>query len=336
MDNEHPRARLYYLFGAHQNPHGTPWLARLPAGLFAIPVGLFGLVGAWRRAAAFGLHLADIIDTILAWPVAAIWMLTVALYAVKCKRHPQAVLREFRHPIQGSLMALAPLSALLAVINLGHAGQVAWLVVTVLALAAHAVLAVRVVSQLATGQFPVNAITPALYLPLAGGSLVGAMALSFLGYTGGGMLLFGVGIAGWVMLEIRVMRRMFEEPMPESVRPTIGVELAPPVIATLAAAIIWPTLPADALLIGLGCAAVPFATVLARYRWWAEMPFSIGFWSFSFPLAALASVALETVHRGGGPMWLGTAVLAFASAIILGLLVRTAGLLVQGSLLPPE
>lgn len=28
-----------------------PWLARLPAALFAIPVGLFDLAGAWHRAA---------------------------------------------------------------------------------------------------------------------------------------------------------------------------------------------------------------------------------------------------------------------------------------------
>ena len=336
MDNENPRARLYYLFGTNQNPQGASWLARLPAGIFAISVGLFGLVGAWRRAAAAGWQLAGDVASFLIWPVAAVWIVSLILYSLKCKRHPQAVAREYRHPVQGSLQALLPLSVLLAIIQFNQPGQGVWLILTLIALGLHVLIALRVVTTLTTGQMPSNAITPALYLPVVGGALVGAMTLASLHYPGWAAMLFGTGLSGWALLEARILGRLFEGPMPEALRPTIGVELAPPAIATLTSAVIWPQLPAEVLMIGVGVCIAPFVGVMVRYRWWRAVPFSIGFWSFSFPLAALASVIVEAVHRGRWPLWIGIAALLAASAVIAFLTLRTVVLLLQGRFLPAE
>jgi tellurite resistance protein len=336
MDNENPRARLYYLFGTNQHPHGSSWLARLPAGIFAISVGLFGLVGAWRRAAAFGWQIAGDVAALLIWPVVAIWVISLILYALKCKRHPESVIQEYRHPVQGSLQALIPLSVLLAVIHFNQPHQGVWLVLALVALGLHLVIALRVVSTLATGRMPTNAITPALYLPVVGGALVGAMSLAALQYPGWAAMLFGTGLSGWALLEARILSKLFEGPMPEGVRPTIGVELAPPAIATLTAAVIWPQLPAEVLMIGLGVSIAPFVGVMARYRWWCDVPFSVGFWSFSFPLAALASVILEAVNRGSWPSWIGIVALLAATSVIAFLALRTAILLLQGRFLPRQ
>jgi tellurite resistance protein len=123
--------------------------------------------------------------------------------------------------------------------------------------------------------------------------------------------------------------------MPEALRPTIGVELAPPSVATLAAGTIWPMLPGEVLIVGLGVAAGPIVAVMARYKWWHNVPFSIGFWSFSFPLAALAGAVVEVVRRGGWPPLVGGIALAVASTVIAVLAARTLALLVRGKLLPP-
>ena len=122
--------------------------------------------------------------------------------------------------------------------------------------------------------------------------------------------------------------------MPEQLRPTIGVEIAPPSVATLAAGVIWPTLPGEVLIVGLGIAAGPILAVLARYPWWSRTPFGIGFWSFSFPLAALAGAVIEVVRRGGWPATVGGIALAVASFVIAYLAVRTLALLVRGRILP--
>jgi tellurite resistance protein len=299
-------------------------------------LGLFGLVGAWRRAAAHGWTLAQGVGDLMLWPVTAIWTLSLLLYAFKCKRHPQAVLRESRHPVQGSLQALAPLSMLLATVQLHRPGQGVWLVLAVLALGLLGFIAWRVLSALATGRMPANAVTPALYLPLVGTGLVGGMAMASLDHAGLAAVLFGSGIAGWALLEARVLNRLFDGPLPEALRPTIGVELAPPVVATLSAAIVWPALPGDGLAIGLGAAIIPFAAVAARYAWWSAAPFSLGFWSFSFPLSSLAAATIEVTHRSGWPQWIGIGVLLAASAAIAWLALRTLILLLQGRLLPVE
>lgn len=336
MDNDHPRARLYYLFNAAHHPQGTSWLARLPAGMFAIPVALFGLNGAWRRAAAYGWPFAAKVSTLLVWPVTGLWLLLLLLYAMKCKRHPHAVLREFHHPVQGPLQALIPLSLLLAVIQFGRPDQGIWLVLAALALGVNAVTALRTASILVTGRMPPNAVTPALYLPVVGAALIGSMAFANLGATTLAALLFGTGISGWVLLETRIMNSLFQARMPDALRPTIGIELMPAVVATLSAASIWPNLPATMLAIGWGVAMVPLICLLVRYRQWTAMPFSLGCWSFSFPLAILASAALEVAWRGGWPLWFGQATLLAASAIAAYLLLRTVVLLLQRKLLSAD
>lgn len=312
------------------------WLSRVPAGLFAIPVGLFGLAGAWQRVTAYGWPSAAIVGDTLLTLTLIMWIFLLVLYAAKCIAHPQAVRKEFLHPVQGSLLALAPLSVMLAAINFGQSNSQWWLIAVLVALAVQGVIAIRVVSILATGQIPSNTVTPALYLPFVGGGLVGGMTMASLHYPGWGALLFGMGLAGWGLLEVRILSRLFEGPMPAPLRPTIGVELAPPAVATLAASMIWPQLPGDVLIVGLGIAAGPFVAVLARYRWWHDVPFSTGFWSFSFPLAALASVVIEVTRRGGWPPLIGTAAVLLASLVIAWLAVRTMALLLAGRLLPIE
>ncbi len=312
------------------------WLERLPASLFAIPYGLFGLAGAWRRANSFGWLWAPDAVTLLGTLGALIWCALIVCYGAKCLTFPRAVAAEFHHPVQGALLALLPLSSLLAIALFGAAHAPLYLALALTALAAQAAVAVRVVALLATGQMPANAVTPALYLPAVAGGFVGGLTISSLGYPGWGALLFGMGLAGWALLEVRVLGRLFEGPMPEPLRSTIGVELAPPSIATLAAATIWPNLPGDVLIVGLGIAVGPIVAVLVRYHWWRRAPFSAGFWSFAFPLAALAGAVCEVVRRGGWPPFVAGAALLIASSVTLFLLVRTLALTVTGRLLPPS
>ena len=314
----------------------TPWLARFPVGLFAIPVGLFALAGAWRRAAVFGWALpVDGIAGALAWSGVVLLAVLLALYLAKCLRYPHTIRSEFTHPLTGSLMALISVALLLCAVYFGEPAHAGWLALVLCALTLQGVIAVRVVAMLTTASMPVAAVTPALYIPPVAGGLVGAMALNTLGYPGWAALLFGMGLASWGLLEVRVLNRLFEGVMPEPLRPTIGVEMAPPAVATLATAVSWPTLPGDVLIIGLGLSAGPIVAVMARYKWWSKVPFAIGFWSFSFPLAALSGAVVEVVRRGGWPPLVGGMALTLSSCVIAFLSIKTLVLLAQGRLIPP-
>lgn len=312
-----------------------PWLDRFPVGLFAMPVGLLALAGAWRRAQGFGWTQALPIAQALAWTALTLLVVLLLLYAGKCLRHPRTFAAEFTHPLVGSIMALIPVSLLLCTVYFGAPGHDGWLLFTLLALTLQGVVAIRIVAMLTTASLPVAAVTPALYVPPVAGGFVGGMALSALGYPGWAALLFGMGLASWGLLEVRVLNRLFEGAMPEGLRPTIGLELAPASVATLAAGTIWPLLPGDVLIVGLGIAAGPIVAVMARYKWWGHIPFSIGFWSFSFPLAALAGAVIEVVRRGGWPPLVGGIALAFSSLAIAFLGFKTLVLILSGKLIPP-
>lgn len=110
--------------------------------------------------------------------------------------------------------------------------------------------------------------------------------------------------------------------------------MAPAAVATLAASALWPQLPAEILVIGLGIACGPVVAVLTRWHWWSRTPFTFSFWSFSFPVAALAAAIVEAVRRGGWPSEVALAAVLLASLIIAYLALRTLLLLLRGQLLP--
>jgi len=314
-----------------------PWLARLHPGLFGIALGIFGLGGAWRRLAPLIGEVANTVFVALFAVGAAILALLAVLWCAKLVRHFDVVRQEWVDPVHGAMIALLPVSTLLAVAQiapLNTDGQAIATAVILAALALQGAVAWQVVALLSTGRMPAELVTPALYLPIVPGGFVGAMALDAVGLPGWGGLLIGMGIGGWALLEVRILHRLFSGALAPALRPTLGIEMAPGAVGTLAAATLWPQLPAEALMIGLGIASGPVFAVLTRWRWWTAVPFSFGFWSFSFPLAALAGAAVEAVRRGGWPTSMALGAVAIASAVIAFLAVRTLWLLVNRRLLP--
>ncbi|MBI3286043.1 MAG: hypothetical protein HYZ65_14505 [Burkholderiales bacterium] len=314
-----------------------PWLARLHPGLFGIVLGLLALSSAWRRLVVLGWAGAELIASGLQSGGLALLALLLALTAAKLLRFPHALLMEYHHPVQGAMLALMPVSCLLAVIVL-LPQYPAWLApaqaVIALALLLQAAISWQIVSRLSTGQMPAELVSPALYLPIVPGGFVGAIAMKMLGLHGFAMLLFGMGLGGWALLEIRILNRLFSGPLPLALRPTLGIEIAPAAVGTLSAISLWPELSADILMLGLGISSGPVLAVLTRWRWWSSTPFSFGFWSFSFPLAAMASCVAEAVRRGGWPPEVALMAVLLVSLLVAFLTVRTVLQLVQGKLLP--
>ena len=316
-----------------------PWLARLHPSLFAIPLGLVGLAGAWRRAVVLGITIGQPISLWLFGAGVLLFGVLLLLWLAKLTLHPGAVRQEWEHPVQGPMLAMLPVTLLLIVALAAPALPLpyeAWLALTLGALAMQAVLAWQVVAQLSTGRMPPELVTPTLYLPTVAGGFIGSMTLGALDLAGWAALLFGMGLGAWALLEVRILNRLFAGPLPMALRSTLGVEIAPAAVGALAIATLWPALPADVLMVCLGVASGPVLAVLTRWQYWSAAPFSAGFWSFSFPLAAMAGAMVEAVRRGDWPPQVALVAVLVASAVIAFLAVRTLLLLVRGKLLPPQ
>ena len=145
-----------------------PTLVRIQASLFGIPLGLMGLSGAWGRLGFANWEVSAPIADGLFFVALALLALLLCLWLAKWALYPQAVQQEWSHPVQGALMALIPVSLMLALALLNMrwpslSGELFPLAIAVLTL--QAVMAWHVVADISTGKTPAEFITPALYLP---------------------------------------------------------------------------------------------------------------------------------------------------------------------------
>ncbi|WP_366941923.1 hypothetical protein [uncultured Nostoc sp.] len=77
-------------------------------------------------------------------------------------------------------------------------------------------------------------ITPILYLSTVAGSFVSVIVASTLGYREWGQLFFGRGLFSRLALESMIMQRLYLlEALPKPLRPTLGIQLAPLLLAVL-------------------------------------------------------------------------------------------------------
>lgn len=314
-----------------------PWLVRLPSGLFGIVLGLLSLSSGWRRLQVFDIQGAMAIADVLQVAGLGIFAVLALLSGLKFIRYPATLMAELRHPVQGAMLAIAPTCCLFIVILLLPTHK-EWLscarTLVGIALFSQLLIAWHIVSQLSTGRMPAELISPALYLPIVPGGFVGAMAMKTVELPGFAMLLFGIGLAGWALLEFKILNRLFSGPLPVALRTTLGIEVAPATVGTLTIMTLWPELSADFLMIGIGISSGLLFAVMTRWHWLLETPFNAGFWSFSFPLGAMASCVVEAVRRGNWPQEVALSAIILVSALVLFLSVRTLSLLWRGKLLP--
>lgn len=304
-------------------------LANLKPGLFAIPLGILALSACWARLAGFaGLTYpwaAWLASLLLDAGLISLAVLLVLLL-LKLVLMPARVWQEALHPGLGASFALVPVSCLLALTALivqYPQLNALWRIIMLFSLALQGLIAWRVVALLSTGALHSESVSPVLYLPIVPGGFVGAMVLYQLALPGFAMLLFGMGLGGWALLEIRILHRLFAGPLALEVRPSIGLEIAPAAVGTLAALHLWPQMSGELIMIGVGVSSGPILAILTRWRWWSSLPFSIGFWSFSFPLAAVASAMIEAVRRASWPVEVAFAACIVISGVVLILLVKT-------------
>ena len=142
-------------------------------------------------------------------------------------------------------------------------------------------------------------------------------------------MLFGLIIYGIVFY-----RLLFHEPLPPVLRPTLCILIAPPAVASLAYLALGGEF--DSLARSLFLAALFMALlVAARIRQFLEIPFAASWWSYTFPLDALAVAALR-YHGGldaGFSGALAIVILAITTLIVTTVFVLTVRALKDGTLL---
>ncbi|MPW10461.1 dicarboxylate transporter/tellurite-resistance protein TehA [Paraburkholderia sp. CNPSo 3155] len=309
----------------------------VPAGFFSIAVGSLALANLWRVAIRLW-HLPAVAGSVVTVAALAVWVVILFAYAHKWFAQTADARAELDHPVQSSFVALAPISTLLAAQLLQPYARTLALTLYGIAAVAQLGLGVYLHGRLWQGGRKPELTTPAIYLPTVGAGFVAATSSAAFGFHQLGQLFFGGGMLAWLALESMILHRAaVHGPLPEALRPTLGVQLAPPVVGGVAYLSLTsgtPDLFAFAL---LGYGLFQALMLLRLLPWIRQQAFVPGYWAFSFGVAALPTMALRLVERGAtGPIEYAAPVLfVVANAIIAILVVKTLQLLVQGKLVPP-
>lgn len=307
----------------------------VPASFFSMVLGLAGLGNGWRVAAPHW-GLPTWVGEAVMLLASLVWLSLVVLYGLKWRRHREAARAEIAHPIQCCFVALIPVTTMLVgLAALPYSRAVALVLCMAGGLGALA-FGVWRHGGLWRGGRSVSATTPVLYLPTVAANLVSAIAISALGWPELGQLFFGAGVLAWLALESLIIGRLLTaEELPPALRPTLGIQLAPPAVALLAYASITTGPPDIVARMLLGYALVQGLLAL-RLLPWVRQAYTPGYWAYTFGVTAIATAVLRYTERGNDPIFSALAPLLFVAAngVVLGLALRTGVALVQGRLLP--
>jgi tellurite resistance protein len=308
----------------------------IPAAFFGIAVGALAFANLWRVAIRLW-HLPAVVGTSLTVVALAVWLVVLAAYGHKWLTQTADARAEIQHPVQSSFVALGPVSSLLAAQLLEPYAHTLALALFGIATIAQLALGVYLHGRLWQGGRQPELITPAIYLPTVAPSFVAGTAAAAFGFHQLGVLFFGAGVLSWLALESLILHRAaVHEPLPEALRPTLGVQLAPPVVGGVTYLSLTSGAPDLFALALLGYGLYQALLLLRLLPWVRKQAFVPGYWAFSFGVAALPTMVLRMLERGAtGPVEWAAPVLFVAANVIIGILaVKTLGLLAQGKLIP--
>ncbi|MFC0407119.1 dicarboxylate transporter/tellurite-resistance protein TehA [Roseomonas elaeocarpi] len=302
-------------------------LPLIPVSFFGMVLGLVGLGGGWRLAhRVWGLP-AVIGEVLLALGV-LVWAVLIVLYAAKWLLARDAARAEIAHPVQCCFAGLTGVATMLVAAALLPLSQALATVLYAAGAAVTLLFALWRSGQLWQGEREAGATTAILYLPAVAGSFVTGTGAAALGFTDWGQLAFGAGLFSWLAIESVLLHRLYHGPvMPAALRPTLGIQLAPPVVGAVCYLSVTagpPDLVAHAL---LGYGLLQALLLLRLLPWIRQQPFAPSYWAFSFGVTALANAALIMVGRGDDG-----AVATLAPVLFLGANIAI-GLLMAGTLL---
>lgn len=276
---------------------------RIPLNTLAIAFGLAGLAGVWTTAGRL-LGVSDIVGQVLWGVVVVAWVWLIVAHLRRGARSSEALGAQLRHPAQGPIAALVPVVGMLIGADLYRFVPVAGVIVVVASLLIAAGFAAWILAFWHAGNLTPEAFHGGYLLPTVAAGLIAATTSFRIGLPGVAIGAFAVGIFFWIVISTVLLARLaFFPPLPAALTPTCAILLAPPGVAGTA----WFTINGEradlvstALLGLLVLMALQQVALLPRYR---VLPFSLGFWSFTFPLAAAGGYGIQWLSIAGFAGW---------------------------------
>jgi len=307
----------------------------VPASFFGIVLGLAGLANAWRAAHQVWKAPALVGEALMAL-AAIVWALLLSLFILKWILSREHALGEAHHLVQCCFIGLAGVATMLIALGALPYSRPAAQILFGIGAAFTLAFALWRTGLLWQGERDHTATTPVLYLPTVAGGFVMAIVASALGYPDWGQLVFGAALFSWLAIESVLLHRLYTvSSLAKVLRPTLGIQLAPPTVGAVAYLSVnggAPDLIAHAL---VGYGLLQSLLLLRLLPWITQQPFAASYWGFSFGITALAIAPIRMVGQGdtGAMAWLAPYLFVGANLAVAVIALGTLRLIAQGRLL---
>jgi tellurite resistance protein len=299
----------------------------LPIGFYGAVMGLAGL-GLTARAAAPlfpGVIRAPAYFTELWVALGCLALLILLpLYLAKVFRYPEAAKRDFTDPVQLGFCGALPVGMSLVAGGVApywpQLGSVLWWAAFALMLAFQVWALVRWLA----GGIELAQLNAGWLIILVGGIVLPGPGLA-LGHVEASRFIFGVSAIGAALLmPLLLYRALAAPPLPEVLRPSWFILLVPPALVYANGIALYQdfVFVENIFYFGLVLAAALLVYARSFWRWRFGPPW----WSFTFPLDALAYAAARYAQDHPGALWSAVAAvsLALATLFVATVLWRTA------------
>lgn len=299
-------------------------LSHFPVSFFAVVMGLAGLtIAAFRLEAALSLSHGG--SLVLFWLAGAVYAAIAAVYLAKAVTRPAALAAEWAHPVRISFFPAMSIGLILLSIAALRVAPALSLPLWLVGSGLHLVFTVLVMTAwINHARYQIVHLNPAWFIPVVGNILVPIAGISH-APADVSWFFFAIGLLFWlVLLTVVVNRLIFHNPLPARLMPTLFILIAPPAVGFLS----WTMLvggvdPFGRLL--FFAADFFFLLLLPQLAMLARLPFTLSWWAYSFPLAALTIAQFTMAEHGGGAFYraCGYGLFGVLALLILGLAART-------------
>lgn len=268
--------------------------------MFAVVMGLSGLSIAYQKATLW-LGFPSFLGDTLMYITTAIFFSITFIYTLKLLKYPEAVKKEFSHPIRINFFAAFSISLLmLAIIYEGHNHTfkaIYWYLGTII----HFYLTMHTIRFWINQNQILEHSNPAWFIPIVGNVLV---PVGGVGLVDNGVLMyfFSIGMFFWIVLFAIILNRIiFHHQLAIKFMPTLFILIAPPAVGFIAYFKMFGVV--DNFAIMLFNLAIFFTLlVLFMYKNFIKIKFFISWWAFVFPVAAMAISSMLMFHITKNPL----------------------------------
>ncbi|HMI19635.1 MAG TPA: dicarboxylate transporter/tellurite-resistance protein TehA [Sphingomonas sp.] len=311
-------------------------LPHVPAAFFGIVLGLAALANLWRVGHALW-GLPGLIGETLFAGAAFAWVVVALLYAAKWWIAPDVARQEAEHAVQCCFIGLGGVTTLLIAQGALPYSRAVAIALFTLGSAFTLAFGLWRTGRLWRGRRAPEATTPILYLPTVAGGFVAGTTAAALGWSDWGQLAFGAAFFSWLAIESVLLHRLYTaDEMPPLLRPTLGIQLAPPAVGAVCYLAVGGgagDLLGHAL---IGYALLQALLLLRMARWIGAAPFAASYWAFTFGGVAFATAVakIDLVAPTPAIALLAPILFAGANLLVLAIAIGTLCLLLGGRLLP--